>query len=76
MQGNGPVCVQWSMLCSTRSPIRAASSVLCDLDEHYATRPVRPDPASLERWLEGYRGLGELRAAGYENVVFPTLETP
>jgi len=54
----------------------AASSVLCDLDEHHATQLVRPDPGSLERWMEDYRGLGELRAAGYEHVVFPTLETP
>jgi len=54
----------------------ATSSVLCELDEHHATRLVRPDPESLVRWLEDYRGLGELRAAGYEHVVFPTLETP
>ena len=54
----------------------ATSSVLCELDEHHATRLVRPDPASLEPWLDDYRGLGELRAAGYEHVVFPTLETP
>jgi len=63
-----------AMLDALTAP--AASSVLCELDEHHATRLVRPDPASLERWLEDYRGLGELRAAGYENVVFPTLETP
>ena len=54
----------------------ATSTVLCDLDEHHATRLGRPDPESLERWLEDYRGLGELRAAGYENVVFPVLEHP
>jgi hypothetical protein len=50
--------------------------VLCELDEHHATRLVRPDPASLSSWLEDYRGLGELRAAGYEHVAFPTLESP
>jgi hypothetical protein len=54
----------------------AMSSVLCELDEHHATRLVRPDSASLSSWLEDYRGLGELRAAGYEHVVFPTLESP
>jgi predicted ATPase len=54
----------------------AMSSVLCELNEHHATRLVRPDSTDLERWLEDYRGLGELRAAGYEHVVFPTLETP
>jgi predicted ATPase len=63
-----------AMLDALSEPAR--SSVLCDLDEHYATQLVRPDPESLRRWLEDYRGLGELRAAGYEGVVFPTLETP
>jgi predicted ATPase len=51
----------------------ARSTVLCELDERHATRLVRPDPGSLERWLEDYRGLGELRAAGYEGQVFPAL---
>jgi predicted ATPase len=54
----------------------ARSTVLCELDERHATRLVRPDPASLGRWLEDYRGLGELRAAGYEGQVFPTLVSP
>jgi len=54
----------------------ARSSVLCELDEHHATQLVRPDQKGLQRWLEDYRGLGELRAAGYEGVVFPRLETP
>ncbi len=54
----------------------ARSSVLCELDEHHATQLVRPDQESLRRWLEDYRGLGELRAAGYEGVVFPRLATP
>ena len=63
-----------AMLDALTEPVR--SSVLCELDEHHATRLVRPDPASLSSWLEDYRGLGELRAAGYEHVVFPTLENP
>jgi predicted ATPase len=63
-----------AMLDALSEPAR--SSVLCELDEHHATRLVRPDHASLEPWLEDYRGLGELRAAGYESVVFPTLENP
>lgn len=54
----------------------AQTSVLCELDERHATQLVRPDRESLQRWLGDYRGLGELRAAGYEGVVFPTLETP
>ena len=53
----------------------AKSAVLCDLDEHSATRCLRPDPEQLQRWLENYRGLGELRSAGYEELIFPALET-
>ncbi|HEX7838063.1 MAG TPA: AAA family ATPase [Kofleriaceae bacterium] len=63
-----------AMLDALTAP--AISSVLCELDEHHATRLVRPDPASLSSWLEDYRGLGELTAAGYEHVAFPTLESP
>jgi predicted ATPase len=63
-----------AMLDALSEPSRA--SVLCELDEHHATRLVRPDRAGLQKWLEDYRGLGELRAAGYESVVFPMLETP
>jgi predicted ATPase len=54
----------------------ASASILCELDERHATQLVRPDREGLARWLEDYRGLGELRAAGYEGVVFPTLQTP
>ena len=63
-----------AMLDALTDPARA--SLLCELDEHHATQLVRPDREGLARWLEDYRGLGELRAAGYEGVVFPTLETP
>lgn len=54
----------------------ARSTVLCDLDERQATQLRRPDEGTLRKWLEDYRGLGELRAAGYEGLVFPALETP
>jgi predicted ATPase len=63
-----------AMLDALSDPGR--SSVLCELDEHHATRLVRPDRDGLQRWLVDYRGLGDVRAAGYEGVVFPTLETP
>jgi predicted ATPase len=49
--------------------------VLCDLDDRSATRCLRPDADELQRWLESYRGLGELRSAGYEEAIFPALET-
>jgi predicted ATPase len=52
----------------------AHGAVLCDLDEHSATRCLRPDAEQLQRWLESYRGLGELRSAGYEEAIFPAFE--
>lgn len=48
----------------------AASVVLCELDEQGATRLRRPDAAALAEWLTDYRGLGDLRANGYEPYVF------
>ncbi|NLI01006.1 MAG: AAA family ATPase [Chthonomonadales bacterium] len=46
------------------------SVVLCELDASRATRLRRPDSDALARWLEDYRGIGELRAEGYEPHVF------
>lgn len=52
----------------------ARSVVLCDLDEHQATRLYRPEPRVLEKWLERYRGLGDLRGAGHEASVLTRKE--
>lgn len=72
--------------CSTQHPIvlathsdhvldslsePARSTVLCDFDEYRRLRLRRPDAARLGRWLQEYRGLGELRADGYDQLVFP-----
>lgn len=57
------------LLDSLSEPARSA--VLCDLDEQRQLRLRRPDPAQLNRWLEEYRGLGQLRAEGYDQLVFP-----
>ncbi len=46
------------------------SVVLCDLDEDRGVRLRRPNKGSLADWLEDYRGLGSLRADGYEAYVF------
>jgi predicted ATPase len=46
------------------------SVVLCELDEQRAAHLRRPNRATLDRWLEDYRGLGQLRAEGYEPHVF------
>jgi predicted ATPase len=50
----------------------ARSTVLCDLDEHRHLRLRRPDAALLAKWLPEYRGIGALRADGYDSLVFPT----
>lgn len=42
------------------------SVVLCELTEQRATRLRRPNKEALVKWLERYRGLGDLRAAGYD----------
>lgn len=52
----------------------ARSVVLCDLDEHQATRLYRPEPRALEKWLERYRGLGDIRGAGHEASVLTRKE--
>lgn len=44
-------------------------AVLFELDERRSTVVKRPDRAELAAWLERYRGLGDLRAAGYEPLV-------
>jgi predicted ATPase len=49
----------------------ASATVLCDLDERRSLRLRRPDKPQLERWLAEYRGIGELRAEGYDKLVFP-----
>jgi predicted ATPase len=53
----------------------ARSAVLCELDETRATRLLRPDPRALKKWLERYRGLGDIRGAGHEASVL-TREEP
>ena len=52
----------------------ARSAVLCELDESGTTRLLRPDAEALERWLERYRGLGEIRGAGHEASIFTREE--
>lgn len=49
----------------------ARSIVLCDLDEQRHLRLRRPDAVQLQRWLAEYRGMGDLRAEGYDSLVFP-----
>ncbi|WNG15179.1 AAA family ATPase [Cystobacter fuscus] len=53
----------------------ARSVVLCELDDRQATHLLRPNPRLLAKWLERYRGLGDIRGEGHEASVF-TREDP
>ncbi|WP_395855338.1 AAA family ATPase [Cystobacter fuscus] len=53
----------------------ARSVVLCELDDRQATHLLRPNPRFLAKWLERYRGLGDIRGEGHEASVF-TREDP
>jgi predicted ATPase len=59
------------LLDSLSEPAR--STILCDLDEQRRLRLRRPDRVQLDRWLKEYRGLGQLRAEGYDQLVFPPM---
>lgn len=52
----------------------ARSAVLCELDDSGRTRLLRPNAEALEKWLERYRGLGDLRASGHERSIFTEPE--
>ena len=52
------------------------SVVLCELDERRATRLLRPNKERLADWLRDYRGLGSIRAQGYEAHVFDPALSP
>jgi len=41
------------------------SAVLFELSKGGETEVQRPEPTALKRWLEDYRGLGEIRGAGF-----------
>ncbi len=56
-------------------PDPGRSVVLCELGEGRTTRLLRPDPVALNRWLSDYRGLGELRGAGHEDLIMTRPET-
>lgn len=50
-------------------PDPASSVILAELDEHRATCLRRIDASALPKWLEEYRGFGDLRSAGFERQV-------
>jgi predicted ATPase len=52
----------------------AKSIVICELDSKRATRLVRPDPTVLAKWLDDYRGFGDIRSTGLQDAVLPPRE--
>ncbi len=52
----------------------AKSVVLCALDDRGATRLVRPDREALAKWIERYRGLGDIRSAGHAASVMTKVD--
>jgi len=47
----------------------ANSTILCELDKTMSTVTNVPDGERLAKWIERYRGIGEVRAAGHEASV-------
>jgi predicted ATPase len=73
---------EWPVLLATHSDRLldgltdpARSVVLCELNERGATRLIRPDPEALAKWLERYRGLGDIRGAGHAASVLTRVES-
>ncbi len=54
----------------------AEQAVLCELDDQGRTQLRRPDKESLARWMERYRGIGELRGAGHDASIWAEAEAP
>jgi predicted ATPase len=48
----------------------ADTVVLCELNERGSTQLRKPNAESLAEWLKSYRGIGSLRAEGYEANIF------
>ncbi|MBN2498312.1 MAG: AAA family ATPase [Deltaproteobacteria bacterium] len=61
------------LLDALASPARTVH--ICRLDDQRRTRLYRPDASALERWLERYRGIGELRSQWYEDLVLGEEES-
>ena len=58
----------------------AQQAVLCELDARGQTQLRRPNQEALDRWMERYRGIGDLRGAGHDASIWsddePPAETP
>jgi predicted ATPase len=68
----------WPVLAATQSDAfldavseRPDALVHCRLDMQRRTELARLDRALIQDWLEEFRGIGELRREGMEDLVFP-----
>ena len=52
----------------------AESAVLCEIDASRSTVLRRPDPKSLQQWLERFRGLGTARSEGFVRSIMTREE--
>ncbi|WP_157595859.1 AAA family ATPase [Plesiocystis pacifica] len=56
-------------------PDPVSSVRVCELDDNHQTVLRKLDAEQLEKWLERYRGLGEIRAAGQLRSVLAERES-
>jgi predicted ATPase len=54
----------------------AQQAVLCELDARGQTQLRRPNQEALARWMERYRGIGDLRSAGHDASIWSDDEPP
>jgi predicted ATPase len=69
---------EWPVTVATQSDAfldavsdRPDAIVHCRLDSQRRTELARLDRAQLQEWLDDFRGVGELRREGLEDLVFP-----
>jgi predicted ATPase len=69
---------EWPVMVATQSDAfldavsdRPDALVHCRLDEQRRTELARLDRAQVQGWLDDFRGIGELRREGMEDLAFP-----
>lgn len=71
---------EWPVMVATQSDAfldaisdRPDALVHCRLDSHRRTELARLDRAQVQGWLDDFRGIGELRREGMEDLAFPSV---
>ncbi len=60
-----------AVLDAISDPVK--SLLLCRLDRNRRTHAIKPSAEELKDWLPDFRGVGDLRREGFENMVFPRV---